>query len=357
MTRSGCCAVGFYPSGASLAVQDTFRCRPGCTGCWELCAWLPLGAWCGCTCAANWHSERWSLTLLLLAVASVALGIWQYSLTALGTDQGRLLFPALGAIVVLLAAGLLAWLPERRLGIGAAVLGAASMALGVYALVGVLAPAFAPPVEASDGEWQPAALVAPVSFGELALIGYTLDPDPVLYWRAAAAPAQDRRTVLRVTSEDGSLVWEWRRSPGAGRWSTDRWPQSTVVRDAYAVQWPDWAPPAAIASRWAWSRTTRNRQCHNRMASRPPSATTRIFCLAGSSARPGHRLKAISEAMSKREVLPAPPIDSTRPPGLALGRRGLRGADRTRRRVAGGRADAARSAELPRCVDERLPRL
>ncbi len=243
MTRSGCCAAGFSRFGASLAAQDTFRCRP-----WLY--WL-LGAVCLAAAGGlvrlylrrDWHGERWPLTLLLLAVAAVALGIWQYSLTALGTDQGRLLFPALGAIVVLLAAGLLAWLPERRLGIGAAVLGAASMALGVYALVGVLAPAFAPPVEASDGEWQPAALAAPVSFGELALIGYTLDPDPVLYWRAAAAPAQDWRTVLRVTSEDGSLVWEWRRSPGAGRWSTDRWPQSTVVRDAYAVQWPDWAPP------------------------------------------------------------------------------------------------------------------
>ena len=189
----------------------------------------------------DWRGERWPLTLLLLAVAAVALGIWQYSLTALGTDQGRLLFPALGALAVLLAAGLLAWLPEHRLGVGTAALGATSLALGVYALVGVLAPAFAPPAAVSDGEWKPAAVTAPVSFGELALIGYTLDPDPVLYWQATTAPAQDWRTVLRVTSEDGSLVWEWRRSPGTGRWSTDRWPVDSVVRDAYSVQWPDWA--------------------------------------------------------------------------------------------------------------------
>ena len=191
----------------------------------------------------DWRSERWALTLLLLAVAAVALGIWQYSLTALGTDQGRLLFPALGALVILLVAGLLAWLPERQLGLGTAVLGAASLALGIYALLGVLAPAFAPPASVRDSEWQPVEIAAPVSFGELALIGYTLDPDPVLYWQAATAPVQDWRTVLRVTGEDGSLVWEWRRSPGAGRWSTDRWPESTVVRDAYTVQWPEWAGP------------------------------------------------------------------------------------------------------------------
>ena len=191
----------------------------------------------------DWRSERWPLTLLLLAVAAVALGIWQYSLTALGTDQGRLLFPALGPLAILFAAGLLAWLPGRQLGLGAVILGTASLVLGIYGLFGVLAPAFAPPATASDGEWKPVAAAAPVSFGELALIGYTLDADPVLYWQAAAAPMQDWRTELRVTSEDGSLVWEWRRSPGAGRWSTDRWPANTVVRDGYNVQWPDWAGP------------------------------------------------------------------------------------------------------------------
>jgi 4-amino-4-deoxy-L-arabinose transferase-like glycosyltransferase len=189
----------------------------------------------------DWRSERWSLTLLLLAVVAVALGIWQYSLTALGTDQGRLLFPALGAIVILLAAGLLAWLPERSQGAGATVVGVASLVAGLFALAGVLAPAFAPPAPAATSEWRQVATADPVSFGELALIGYTLEPHPVLFWRAAATPVQDWRAVLRVTSEDGSLVWEWRRSPAAGRWSTDRWPKDTVVRDAYTIQWPDWA--------------------------------------------------------------------------------------------------------------------
>ena len=191
----------------------------------------------------DWRGERWPLTLLLLAVVAVALGIWQYSLTALGTDQGRLLFPALGSLAILLAAGLLAWLPARALGMGTAVLGATSLALGVYALFGVLAPAFAPPALVNDGEWQQSELREPINFGELALIGYRLEPDPVLFWRAVAAPAQDWRTVLRVTSEDGSLVWEWRRSPAAGRWSTDRWPANTVVRDAYPIKWPEWAGP------------------------------------------------------------------------------------------------------------------
>jgi hypothetical protein len=191
----------------------------------------------------DWRGERWALSLLLLATASVALGIWQYSLTALGTDQGRLLFPALGPLAILLAAGLLAWLPAQYLGVGTAALGAASLALGLYALLGVLGPAYAPPAPVNNWEWQQGEVVEPIRFDELELIGYVLQPDPVLFWRAAQDPTQDWRTVLRVTSEDGSLVWEWRRSPAAGRWSTDRWPQSAVVRDAYAIQWPEWAGP------------------------------------------------------------------------------------------------------------------
>jgi hypothetical protein len=190
----------------------------------------------------DWREERGALVLLLLAVGAVALGIWQYSLTALGTDQGRLLFPALGAICILLAAGWLAWLPPQGLRVGAAGIAVGSLALGVYALVGVVVPAFAPPAPVPVQAWEAVQPAAPVRFGELALVGYSLAPELRLFWRADAPPAEDWRTVLRVTAEDGSAVWEWRRSPGAGRWSTDRWPGGMVVEDAYTIGWPQGAP-------------------------------------------------------------------------------------------------------------------
>jgi 4-amino-4-deoxy-L-arabinose transferase-like glycosyltransferase len=192
----------------------------------------------------DWREERRSLSWLLLAVGAVALGIWQYSLVALGTDQARLLFPAIGPLAILLAAGLLAWLPVRWTGHGAAAIGAAALALGLYSLVGVVIPAFAAPAQAPAEEWQQVSAAQPITFGELTLVGYQLTPEPLLFWEAGdTTPTQDWRTVLRVTAEDGSQVWEWRRSPGAGRWSTDRWPGSAVVRDAYTIQWPDWAGP------------------------------------------------------------------------------------------------------------------
>lgn len=89
------------------------------------------------------HDERAAVALLLLSAALTAAGIWRYSLLALGTDQGRLLYPAVGPLVTLFALGLSAWAPARgRVAIGAAVVGAFAL-LGVYGLIGVIGPAFA----------------------------------------------------------------------------------------------------------------------------------------------------------------------------------------------------------------------
>ena len=197
------------------------------------------------------QAERIVLILLGLAAIAVALSMWRYSLLALGTDQGRLLFPAIGPLLLLLATGL-ASLPWRRAGwwLGSGlVLGITTLAL--YGLVGVIRPAFSPPAPPTAAELvtltrpsiSPSITSGPLNFGELTLQGWTLDAMPVLYWHAAQPPTQDWRTQLRITAADGSLVWEWRRSPGYGRYSSDRWPAATTLADGYAIGWPDWAGP------------------------------------------------------------------------------------------------------------------
>jgi hypothetical protein len=189
---------------------------------------------------------RTVLAILLLAVLGTAAAIWRYSLVALGTDQARLLFPAAAAIAALFVIGLFGALPrglrtERRELIAGLALIAALLGLNLYSLFGVIRPAFAPPPPPPAEEVAQWAAPAPVDFGELSLIGWQLTDEPVLYWRAASPPRHDWRTVLRIVAADGTLVWEWKRSPGRGRWSTDRWSAGTVLRDAYGVQWPEWA--------------------------------------------------------------------------------------------------------------------
>ena len=184
--------------------------------------------------------DRLALGILMAAAVGVAIGIWQYSLTALGTDQGRLLFPALGAMAILWVEGLHGWPLLRWRAYLAALLLVFLAGLSLYGLLGVIRPVMAPPPV--DAEQLPRT-VEPVSFGELALIDWTLDESVTLYWRSEFPPAQDWRTTLRVVAEDGSLVWEWRRSPGYGRWSTDRWPAGVVVEDVYTIGWPKWVGP------------------------------------------------------------------------------------------------------------------
>jgi hypothetical protein len=186
-------------------------------------------------------ADRMALGILMIAIVGVAVGIWQYSLTALGTDQGRLLFPALGALAILWVEGLSAWPPARWRALSASVLLIFLAGLSIYALVGVIRPAMAPPSPVNVALLS--RTVEPIYFGELTLLDWTLDEAVTLYWRSEVPPAQDWRTTLRVVAEDGSLVWEWRRSPGYGRWSTDRWPAGGVVEDVYAVGWPDWTGP------------------------------------------------------------------------------------------------------------------
>ena len=183
------------------------------------------------------------LGALALAVAGIVLAMWRYSLVALGTDQARLLFPAIGPLAGFLALGWLAWFPPRRQALAALAVATATLALGLYALLGVVMPAYAPPPTAPVEEWARGPRTVPVRFGPIALVAWDLQETPTFYWQALEPPGDDIRVVLRITAVDGTLVWEWKRSPGAGRWSTDHWPRGYVMRDRYRVSWPDWAGP------------------------------------------------------------------------------------------------------------------
>jgi hypothetical protein len=173
--------------------------------------------------------------ILLGAPLVTAAGIYSYSKTALGTDQGRLLFPALAPLGLLVAGGLAAWVPARRARAAAVAFSGLMALLAVAALVTGLLQPFAPPPPPT-AERLAAAAPIDAAFGPLQLIGSAWDEGELtLYWRAAPATDADLRTVLRLFDGQGNLVWEWKRSPGAGRFSVDRWPTGRVVADTYRI--------------------------------------------------------------------------------------------------------------------------
>lgn len=209
----------------------------------------------------------WSFVLrpssIVLLAAPLLTFAWlvAYSRTALGTDQGRLLFPAIGPLALLLVGGLAGLriadlrLPiadfKLRIGLGAwygILLLIASLAL----IFGLWLP-FAPPPAPSAAE---VAAAQPVgrTFGDgVELVSYRWEAaggqsdtrEVVLFWRAIRPITADLRTALRLVDAQGNVLWEWKRSPGAGRFSTDRWPVGRLVADVYRVP----AGPFAGAAR------------------------------------------------------------------------------------------------------------
>jgi hypothetical protein len=177
-----------------------------------------------------------------------------YSRVALGTDQGRLLFPAIAPLALLLVGGLAQWLPgswreheSRWLAGWTGLMGT----VAVLALVTGLWIPYAPPAAPAAAEIEAAKVAAETSpapagqsfGGQLELIGYRWEPanrsatqrDLAVYWRSVRPIATDLRTSLRLRDERGEVIWESKRSPGVGRFSTDRWPAGRTVADVYAV--------------------------------------------------------------------------------------------------------------------------
>jgi hypothetical protein len=180
------------------------------------------------------------------------LSIYRYSAIALGTDQARLMWPALSAMAVWVgvgAVGLADWAQgagkrgkeeKRRTDLRVVAGFAAAMALfGLAALLGVVRPAYAPPPAAAVEAAAPLA-----RFGDLELVGVELPQDALtvgqpaavrLLWRAAAPLADDLRPALRLVHQDGWLAAEWSHSPAGGRYSTDRWRPGEVIADDYVL--------------------------------------------------------------------------------------------------------------------------
>jgi hypothetical protein len=61
------------------------------------------------------------------------------------------------------------------------------------------------------------------------------DAELTLYWRTDAPLTQDLRTVLRLNDASSNQIWEWKRSPASGRYSTDHWQAGELIGDTYRI--------------------------------------------------------------------------------------------------------------------------
>lgn len=210
------------------------------------------------------------LGLLGLHLALVFGSLLKWTATVLGTDQARLLYPALPALLLFLTLGLAQWLPARRDHWLAGGLAVSFLALAIAAPWVYIAPVHAPPAPIPPEELARVATSADVRFGEaIRLVGYRVASDSVpaggwlvvdLYWETSRPIEEDIWLTLSLAGDPAQPLVTKDGSPSAGRDTTDRWKLGVIIPSRHRLPVPDWAPAGRYGlwaglhpfGRWEW---------------------------------------------------------------------------------------------------------
>lgn len=217
--------AGLIGAAAALFV-DWRRARPRWLAqpttrvCWLLIAWLILSA------------------LLLLYWMNRATG-----------SQGRLLFPALSALAILIVLGLDFWfrrLPHRLRLAADAALPALLLGSSLYALVVLMPTAYAAP--ATVAALPATAIPSAITYGDadrIELVGIEVpttrvhpgeDVPITLYLTASAPLTQDYELFIQLLDETGAEIGNVTTHPGWGRLPTTLWQPGVIYADPYRVR-------------------------------------------------------------------------------------------------------------------------
>jgi hypothetical protein len=158
---------------------------------------------------------------------------------------GRYLFPVLPAIVLLLFAGLAAWLPRRRRVLLAVGITAAMLILGLAALVFFLAPAYArPPIYDAATAPEPEYRLDWVYLEDdrplARLLGHDLSKEEVepggtlrvvLYWEVMGETETNYTLFAQLFGRQAATVGQRDTLTGLGHYPTSFWKAGQVIAD------------------------------------------------------------------------------------------------------------------------------
>ncbi len=198
----------------------------------------------------------WALVLVWPLV--VFAGVVQWTRITFGA-QGRLLFPALASIFIVLAVGLAAWVPRS---LYARLIGPALVAWGLFAAWvpwGVIRPAYALPPRGAEVTLPDDLVRLEWTYGPLELVGYTISPERVgpgepfdiaLYWRARERVETPYSVSVKVFGYEGQLLAQDEGYPGRGNYPTSFWKPGELVVDARRLWITDRADVPVTADVW-----------------------------------------------------------------------------------------------------------
>jgi hypothetical protein len=163
-------------------------------------------------------------------------------------SQGRLLFPAISAISILLALGWSQWVPRRHQKWLLGIIGGLMFALAAMAPFRYIAPAYAKPVLLSEAELERIPHRLDVTFGDKArLLGYEAGDEETrpgesvevtLYWQSLAEMDKDYTVFVHLLDENDLVIAQRDTYPGLGIYPTRLWRVGDALADRYILTLP-----------------------------------------------------------------------------------------------------------------------
>ena len=197
------------------------------------------------------RATRWTLVLLALQAIVTIGSLIQWTATVQGTDQGRLIFPILPTIMLVLAAGWGWWAKGKARNWILAGLSIAMLALAIVTPVLYIGPVHAPAPAASEAQLA-ASQSLNVDWPGVRLLGYRLEGNQVLpggklelhlYWQGMEPMEQDLMALIQLLDSEGEFLIYTDGSPTAGRDTTDRWPPGIPLASLHLLPIPDYGQP------------------------------------------------------------------------------------------------------------------
>jgi 4-amino-4-deoxy-L-arabinose transferase-like glycosyltransferase len=208
---------------------------------WPIFGLIVLVALAGLTWRAlkrQWPALDWPGLLVALAWLGVLIATAvRYSFNIYDI-HGRLLYPALAPIGVMLVLGLSGWpKPKWVMGIALAII----ISITVVAPFVIIQPAYARPIVSAlpDEAHRTSTL-----FGDVELVGYQVKTDRVktgepievvTYWRKNAADAASPSGVIALLSPDGQIVGRSEMLLGGDAYPGEAWQSGEIVATRFRV--------------------------------------------------------------------------------------------------------------------------
>jgi hypothetical protein len=203
-------------------------------------------------------TDHWSLitcySLLILLAWPIALFLALIRWTTMTkASQGRLLFPAISAISILLSLGWSQWVPRRHQKWLLGIVGGLMFALAAIAPFRYIAPAYARPVLSkvegpvllSEAGIEEIPHRLDVTFGDKArLLGYEAGDEETkpgqsvkvtLFWQSLAEMDRDYTVFVHLLDENDLVIAQRDTYPGLGTYPTRLWRVGDAFADRYVL--------------------------------------------------------------------------------------------------------------------------